>query len=182
MDGKGPSFTRAVNPSPARTPAGRSFVALPTLRQSVMKPEQAPHSPLSFARLLTEPANPSNLFRRRAKPTCPSVPRLRACNVLRVASQLLLFRADEVARNGASRKILRPEVFPNAPLQFPAKYIPRLTLRRLCLSRLLLGRASGLSAPVSGGAPPGSKRSKSTEPERSLILPQPSSWLIAHSS
>jgi hypothetical protein len=29
-----------------------------------------------------------------------------------------LFKADEVARNGAFGKILRPEVFPNAPCIF----------------------------------------------------------------
>jgi hypothetical protein len=37
-------------------------------------------------------------------------------NALEMAADLLLFRADEVARNGAFRKILRPEVFPDAPL------------------------------------------------------------------
>ena len=39
---------------------------------------------------------------------------------------MLLFRADEVARNGAFGKILRPEVFPDAPLQLrlSPKYSP----------------------------------------------------------
>jgi len=31
---------------------------------------------------------------------------------------MLLLVLDEVARNGAFGKILRPEVFPNAPLQY----------------------------------------------------------------
>src|ERR1019366_10426660 len=31
---------------------------------------------------------------------------------------MLLIRADEVARNGALRRLLRPEVFPYAPLQY----------------------------------------------------------------
>ena len=34
-----------------------------------------------------------------------------------MAVNMLLLGADEVARNGAFGKILRPEVFPNAPLQ-----------------------------------------------------------------
>jgi len=34
-----------------------------------------------------------------------------------MASDMLLLEADEVARNGAFGKLLRPEVFPNAPLQ-----------------------------------------------------------------
>src|ERR1700687_3711114 len=34
-----------------------------------------------------------------------------------MAPDMLLSRADEVARNGAFGKILRPEVFPDAPLQ-----------------------------------------------------------------
>lgn len=34
-----------------------------------------------------------------------------------MAADLLLLTADEVARNGAFQKILRPEVFLNAPLQ-----------------------------------------------------------------
>jgi hypothetical protein len=39
---------------------------------------------------------------------------------------MLLLRADEVARNGAFGKILRPEVFPDAPLQLrlSPKYTP----------------------------------------------------------
>jgi len=38
-------------------------------------------------------------------------------NALAMAAHMLLIRPDEVARNGAFRTILRPEVFPNAPLQ-----------------------------------------------------------------
>jgi len=60
----------------------------------------------------------SKVFRRRAKATCSRILSSCARNVLRLAVELLLFRADEVARNGALRKILRPEVFPSAPLQF----------------------------------------------------------------
>jgi hypothetical protein len=39
---------------------------------------------------------------------------------------MLLLRTDEVARNGAFGKILRPEVFPDAPLQLrlSPKYTP----------------------------------------------------------
>src|SRR5271165_6276052 len=33
-----------------------------------------------------------------------------------MATDMLLVESDEVARNGAFGKILRPEVFPNAPL------------------------------------------------------------------
>jgi hypothetical protein len=40
-------------------------------------------------------------------------------NALEMAANLLLLLVDEVARNGAFRKILRPEVFPDAPLHFP---------------------------------------------------------------
>jgi hypothetical protein len=36
-------------------------------------------------------------------------------NALAMASDMLLLVADEVARNGAFGKSLRPEVFPNAP-------------------------------------------------------------------
>ena len=43
-----------------------------------------------------------------------------------MAPDMLLPRADEVARNGAFGKILRPEVFPDAPLQLrlSPKYTP----------------------------------------------------------
>jgi len=43
-----------------------------------------------------------------------------------MARDMLLLRADEVARNGAFGKILRPEVFPDAPLQLrlSPKYTP----------------------------------------------------------
>src|ERR1700730_15818527 len=43
-----------------------------------------------------------------------------------MAPDMLLSRADEVARNGAFGKILRPEVFPDAPLQLrlSPKYTP----------------------------------------------------------
>src|ERR1017187_3043850 len=43
--------------------------------------------------------------------------------MLEMASDMLLLVADEVARNGAFGKILRPEVFTNAPLRL------RLSLR-----------------------------------------------------
>jgi hypothetical protein len=39
-------------------------------------------------------------------------------NALQMAPDLHPPWADEVARNGAFRKILRPEVFPDAPLHF----------------------------------------------------------------
>jgi hypothetical protein len=46
-----------------------------------------------------------------------------------MAADLLLLEPDEVARNGAFWKILRPEVFPDAPLQFPfgraLRWVPR---------------------------------------------------------
>jgi hypothetical protein len=38
--------------------------------------------------------------------------------VLAMARDMHLLVADEVARNGAFGKKLRPEVFPDAPLQF----------------------------------------------------------------
>jgi hypothetical protein len=41
-------------------------------------------------------------------------------NALEMAADLLLLLVDEVARNGAFRKILRPEVFPDAPLHSPS--------------------------------------------------------------
>jgi hypothetical protein len=41
-------------------------------------------------------------------------------NALEMAANLLLLLVDEVARNGAFRKILRPEVFPDAPLHSPS--------------------------------------------------------------
>src|ERR1017187_9841536 len=63
-------------------------------------------------------AEKSKVFRSCAKATRSRVPWMRVGNALRMACQLLLLRADEVARNGAFRKILRPEVFPDAPLQF----------------------------------------------------------------
>jgi hypothetical protein len=58
-----------------------------------------------------------------------------------MASNLLLVGPDEVARNGAFWKSLRPEVFPDAPLQFPVvehsaafseippKAVPRISLK-----------------------------------------------------
>ena len=60
-------------------------------------------------------------------------------NALEMAADLLLFRADEVARNGAFRKILRPEVFPDAPLQ-----LLRLSLRCALPSFPALPRESSL--------------------------------------
>lgn len=47
------------------------------------------------------------------------ISRLRVNNGLGMATQMLIFSQDEVARNGAFGKILRPEVFPDAPLHFP---------------------------------------------------------------
>jgi hypothetical protein len=38
-------------------------------------------------------------------------------NKLAMASNMHINKTDEVARNGAFGKILRPEVFPDAPLQ-----------------------------------------------------------------
>ena len=55
-------------------------------------------------------------FRPRAKPTCSQAVSIRVSNALRLATNMLLFRQDEVARNGAFGKLLRPEVFRNAPL------------------------------------------------------------------
>ena len=55
-------------------------------------------------------------FRRSAKPTRLRILRMHVGNALRLATDMLLLRADEVARNGAFGKILRPEVFLNAPL------------------------------------------------------------------
>jgi hypothetical protein len=63
--------------------------------------------------------NLSKSFFRRAKATRPCVLSMHVGNALEMASDMLLLVADEVARNGAFGKILRPEVFPNAPLQFP---------------------------------------------------------------
>ena len=59
----------------------------------------------------------SKSFPPRAKPTRPGVLYMHVGNALAMASDMLLLVADEVARNGAFGKILRPEVFPNAPLQ-----------------------------------------------------------------
>jgi hypothetical protein len=61
-----------------------------------------------------------------AKPTRPSVLPVPVGKALAMARDMLLLRADEVARNGAFGKILRPEVFPDAPLQLrlSPKYTP----------------------------------------------------------
>ena len=53
-----------------------------------------------------------------AKPTRPSVPPMHVGKALAMATEMLPLGADEVARNGAFGKKLRPEVFPNAPLQY----------------------------------------------------------------
>jgi hypothetical protein len=47
-------------------------------------------------------------------------------NALAMASDMLPLTADEVARNGAFGKKLRPEVFPNAPciLRYTTKLRP----------------------------------------------------------
>jgi hypothetical protein len=45
------------------------------------------------------------------------------CNTLGMALHMLLVRTDEVARNGAFGKILRPEVFPDAPLQKETPFV-----------------------------------------------------------
>src|SRR5258708_5810208 len=58
---------------------------------------------------------PSKSFRRSAKPTRLGALTARAHKSLAMADNMLLLKADEVARNGAFGKILRPEVFPNAP-------------------------------------------------------------------
>jgi hypothetical protein len=63
--------------------------------------------------------NPSKSFRSSAKPTCLCVLNMHVGNALAMATDMLLLKADEVARNGAFGKILRPEVFPDAPLHFP---------------------------------------------------------------
>jgi len=59
-----------------------------------------------------------------AKPTRPSVLLMHVGKALAMAPDMLLLGADEVARNGAFRRILRPEVFPDAPL-----HLLRLSLR-----------------------------------------------------
>jgi hypothetical protein len=61
--------------------------------------------------------NLSKSFRPSAKPTYPSVLSINVGKALAMAADMLLLGADEVARNGAFGKKLRPEVFPDAPLQ-----------------------------------------------------------------
>ena len=61
--------------------------------------------------------NQGKSFRPSAKPTRPRVLIMHVGNALAMAADMLLLKPDEVARNGALRTILRPEVFPNAPLQ-----------------------------------------------------------------
>jgi hypothetical protein len=60
---------------------------------------------------------------------------------------MLLLRADEVARNGAFGKILRPEVFPDAPLQLrlSPKYTPLsfLALPQKVLPKMRISREMG---------------------------------------
>jgi hypothetical protein len=56
-------------------------------------------------------------FHRNAKPTSADSRATLFCNTLEMASDMLIYGADEVARNGAFGKILRPEVFSDAPLQ-----------------------------------------------------------------
>jgi hypothetical protein len=60
-------------------------------------------------------SNQRKSFQPSAKPTRPGVLSTCAANALAMVPNMLLFKADEVARNGAFGKILRPEVFPNAP-------------------------------------------------------------------
>ena len=67
-------------------------------------------------------------FPGHANPTCRRTPCLRAAKHLQMASQMLLYSVDEVARNGARWKILRPEVFPLCPFAF--RLSPSQTLRR----------------------------------------------------
>jgi hypothetical protein len=62
-------------------------------------------------------ASQSKSFRPSAKPTAPAFLPMHVGNALAMAADMLLLGADEVARNGAFGKQLRPEVFPNAPLQ-----------------------------------------------------------------
>jgi hypothetical protein len=62
--------------------------------------------------------NKRKSFRPCAKPTRPRVLPIHVGNALAMATDMLILGADEVARNGASWKILRPEVFPNAPLHY----------------------------------------------------------------
>ena len=59
----------------------------------------------------------SKVFRRREKDTLRTGLQSRVGKELEMAADLLRVMADEVARNGAFRKKLRPEVFPGAPLQ-----------------------------------------------------------------
>jgi hypothetical protein len=63
--------------------------------------------------------NLSKSFQPSAKPTCLCVRNMHVGNALAMAADMLLLEADEVARNGAFGKILRPEVFPNAPCIAP---------------------------------------------------------------
>ena len=63
--------------------------------------------------------NERKSFRPSAKPTRPSVSGTHIGNALAMATDMLLIGQDEVARNGAFGNQLRPEVFPDAPLQSP---------------------------------------------------------------
>jgi len=77
-----------------------------------------------------------------------------------MAPDMLLLKPDEVARNGAFGKQLRPEVFPNAPLQFshsstkghsarfPGNPPPRVLVEVL---RIKAGKSGGVSF---GPSPP----------------------------
>src|ERR1039458_975672 len=82
-----------------------------------------------------------------------------------MASDMLLVGADEVARNGAFGKILRPEVFPDAPLQ-----IFRLSTRCIPPSfpvpppRILLKKRASREA----GGVPRDLESLPTEPLRQV--------------
>ena len=91
-------------------------------------------------------------------------------NALAMASDMLLPGADEVARNGAFGKSLRPEVFPNAPckLRLSPGPTPSRFPAALPPNSLLEVRISG----ETGGVPfgPFSESSSTSSGENQLLL------------
>ncbi len=107
---------RIVSPNPIDGRARRK-----TLSRGLLRLRFAPNAALAVE--IGGPAengrfaSQSKSFRPSAKPTAPAFLPMHVGNALAMAADMLLLGADEVARNGAFGKQLRPEVFPNAPLQ-----------------------------------------------------------------
>jgi hypothetical protein len=95
--------------------------------ESCMCPKPLPSSLLQGDKLRRF-VNPSKSFRSQRKTYLPLRSTYACWQCLSNGNRHASPKADEVARNGAFGKILRPEVFPDAPLHFPR---PSTSLSRL---------------------------------------------------